>query len=135
VNDKENNTHHRISDAITGPTIEANGDTIVYSIKGQLAYFNASAHINRFEKKIKGYDNVVLRLRELHFVDIDGVDALDEIITIIEKQGKQVYISGLDSRLVPIFSHSKHFRDLKEKKHFFEKTTGALKEIGYAFNV
>jgi SulP family sulfate permease len=105
--------------------------TIVYSLKGQLAYLNAQAHIDRFEKKLTDYENVVLRFRELYFIDLDGVDAFDEIVEIVERQKKQVYISGASTVIEEMLHHSKYFDQLKKEGRIFDKTTDALCYLGY----
>jgi SulP family sulfate permease len=105
--------------------------TLVYSIKGQLAYLNAQAHIDRFERKLTGYENVILRFRELYFIDLDGVDAFDEIVEIIERQGKKVYVSGVNSFVEKMLKGSKHYARLVEEGRVFPKTTKALSALGY----
>jgi SulP family sulfate permease len=105
--------------------------TIVYSLKGQLAYLNAQAHIDRFEKKLTDYENIVLRFRELYFIDLDGADAFDEIVEIVERRGKRVYVSGVNAHVETMLAHSKHFPRLRKDGRVFEKTTFALESLGY----
>jgi SulP family sulfate permease len=105
--------------------------TLVYSIKGQLAYLNAQAHVERFEKKLSDYENVVLRFRELYFIDLDGVDAFDEIVEIVEGRGKWVYVSGVNPFVENMLKHSKHYARLVRECKVFSKTTEALNVLGY----
>ena len=105
--------------------------TLVYSIKGQLAYLNAQAHIDRFERKLSDYQQIILRCRELYFMDMDGVDAFDEIVEIIERQGKTVYVSGIHTAVDEALRHSKHFKRLASEGKVFEKTTHVLSSLGY----
>ncbi len=105
--------------------------TMVYSLKGQLAYLNALAHIDRFEKKLTDYEHVILRFRELSFIDLDGVDAFDEIVDIVERKGKQVYVSGVNQLVETMLSHSKHYHRLKQNGRVFNKTTSVLSSLGY----
>lgn len=106
-------------------------DTIVYSLKGQLAYLNAQAHIDRFEKKLTDYKNVVLRFRELYFMDTDGADAFDEIVEIVERRGKRVCVSGVSPFVEAMLEHSKHYPRLVRDGQVFDKTTSALSALGY----
>jgi SulP family sulfate permease len=106
-------------------------DTMVYSLKGQLAYLNALAHVDRFEKKLTDYKNVILRFRELSFMDLDGVDAFDEIVDIVERRGKKVYISGANPLVEAMLEHSKYYARLKQEGRVFSKTTVALDNLGY----
>ncbi|MDD5084124.1 MAG: SulP family inorganic anion transporter [Candidatus Moranbacteria bacterium] len=106
-------------------------DTMVYSLKGQLAYLNALAHVDRFEKKLTDYENVILRFRELSFMDLDGVDAFDEIVEIVERKGKMVYVSGVNASVEATLKHSKHYGRLKQDGRVFDKTTSVLGSLGY----
>lgn len=105
--------------------------TLVYSIKGELVYINGQSHISRFEHNMNGYQNVILRLRELSFIDLDGVDALDQIIEIIKSQKRNVYLSGVSTILESMLSESEYFSDLKKNGFVTEKTTDALKKLNY----
>ena len=108
-----------------------NCHTMVYSLKGQLAYLNALAHVDRFERKLTDYENVILRFRELSFIDLDGVDAFDEIVDIVERKGKQVYVSGVNPLVEEMLLHSKYYVRLKNECRIFDKTTSALSSLGY----
>lgn len=105
--------------------------TIVYSLKGQLAYLNAQAHVERFEKMLGDYENIVLRFRELHFIDLDGADAFDEIVEIIEKQGKHVSLSGVNPFVEKMLKNSHSYARLFNDGRVFAKTTEALEALGY----
>ncbi len=131
VNDKQKGLIKKIIADATHPVISEPSDTLVYSIKGQLAYINAESHIRRFEQGLSGYKYVLLRLRELYFIDLDGLDALDEIIAHIQSQGKTVMISGVNPFVQTILEGSKHFKDLSVRHLVFERTTEALKKVGY----
>ncbi len=102
-------------------------DTLVYSINGTLVYINSQAHIARFEGGTKGYNNVILRLRELHFIDRDGVDALDEIIDLIHEQGKKVLISSANNQVAKILDRDcEVYQQLKKQGLVFKSTEDAL---------
>ncbi|MBI5126796.1 MAG: SulP family inorganic anion transporter [Candidatus Taylorbacteria bacterium] len=123
-----------IVDRISGVTIKTlpeNCDTLVYSVKGELAYINAQAHISRFETIPDHHKNIVLRMRELSFIDLDGVDAFDEIVDILEKQGKKVLVTGINPILEKSFADSKAYTRLTESKLVFERTGHALSSLGY----
>lgn len=107
-------------------------DTLVYSIKGTLAYINGQAHVVRFSQGLNGYKNIILRLRELYFIDLDGIDALDEIIDIIRSQKRKVVISSVEDAIAAqLERESDGYRSLKKDKLIFSKTTDALKFLGY----
>ncbi len=132
VNDKKKNLVQHISgDEIK--KINSESDTLVYSIKGQLAYINGQAHISRFESGLNGYKNVVIRLKELYFIDIDGVDALDEIIEIIENNVNKpkVLITGANEMIRNMLKMCEGFERLEKQGLVFDKTIDALNYLGY----
>lgn len=130
-----NKPHHGITQHLTDEHMQQidtkNHDTLVYSIKGQLAYINCQSHIIRFEEKINKYKNVIFRLRELYFIDLDGVDAIEEIIVMLESQGKKVYITGVNPLIEKMLHESKAFLKLKEQNRVLEKSTDALRVLGF----
>ncbi|MBP9758241.1 SulP family inorganic anion transporter [Candidatus Dojkabacteria bacterium] len=102
--------------------------TLIYSVKGQLAYINTQSHISRFEEHFSGkHNNIILRMSEMYFIDLDGVDAFDEIIDIIHSEGKLVLVSGVNPFIERILSNdSECYRDLKAKGLVFNRTKEAL---------
>jgi SulP family sulfate permease len=69
-------------------------DTLVYSIKGELAYINAQSHIARFENIPTKHKNIVIDLRAVSFIDHDGLEACEKIVDILQAQSKSVRIIG-----------------------------------------
>ncbi len=131
-----------MNDINTGKVKTISGETIdeaakehhilVYSIKGVLAYINGQAHISRFMRDLTSYNSVVLRLRELHFIDTDGVDALNEIISLIHEQGKKVVLSGIPASIETVLKRdSKAYNKLKKEGLVYTKTTEALRALGH----
>ena len=105
--------------------------TLVYSIKGQLAYFNAAAHVHRFESELNNFENIIIRLRELYFIDIDGIEALDEIIEINKSKGKRVFVTGVSPLIERDLLESKEYQLLCKEHKTFKKTSQVLSELGY----
>lgn len=133
-----NNTDKKLTDHVFGDDIEdadlcKDCHTLVYSIKGQLAYVNAQAHISRFETKLNAdYEHVILRMRELFFIDLDGVDAFEEIVNLIESQGKQVLLTGVNPLIEKSLEESKAFQKIRDTHRIFPHTKEALQKLGYA---
>ncbi len=130
VNDKNKKTIDNIS-GDTMKKLSKKSHTLIYSIKGHLTYVDSQAHISRFESELKGYEQVILRLRELYFVDLDGLDALEEIIGLIEAKGKKVLISGTNPLIHSMLRESKKFKSLEKSKCVFAHTSEALKTMGF----
>ena len=111
--------------------IAENPDILLYSFKGKLIYLNSRAHIARFETNLSKYKSIILRLREVYFMDLDGVDALDEIIDLIEAKGQIVVLSSIDPSIKTFLrTTSKRFKGLEEKNLIFDKATFALEHLG-----
>ncbi len=130
VNDK----NKKLIDSISGKSIKKlskKTHTLIYSIKGHLTYVDSQAHISRFESELKGYEQVVLRLRELYFVDLDGLDALEEIIGLIESKGKKVLISGTNPLILSMLRESHKFKALEKSACVFAHTSEALRTMGF----
>lgn len=107
--------------------ITKEADVLLYSFRGKLCYVNSRAHLMRFETNLIKYKCIILRLREVHFMDTDGVEALDEIIDIIEKRGQKVVISSIDRNNITLLEQlSKGYKNLKHKGLVFKKSEQAL---------
>ncbi|MBP6859785.1 MAG: SulP family inorganic anion transporter [Candidatus Magasanikbacteria bacterium] len=111
--------------------IVENVDVLLYSVRGKLCYINSRAHVARFESSLIKYKYIILRLREVYFIDMDGVEALDEVINITEARGQQVLITSIDPAIVGLLEQmSSGYLALKKKGLIFQKTEYALKFLG-----
>jgi len=128
-NSKKKMVGHVMGDKMKDITKDSH--TIVYSIKGHFTYIDSQAHIARFDTTHTHHKNIILRLRELSFIDLDGVDAFEEIIEILERRGIQVYVSGANELIIQMLSKSKSFLRLKKEKRVFEHTSDALRVLGF----
>ncbi len=111
--------------------IKENADILLYSIRGKLCYLNSRAHVSRFEEGLTSYKYIVLRLREVYFIDLDGIEALDEIIGIAEERGQKVLLTSIDPAIVALLKQcSKKYDRFEKEKLIFEKTQFALESLG-----
>ncbi len=114
-----------------GKEIEESADVLMYSFRGRLCYFNSRAHVSRFETDLSAYRCIILRLREVYYVDIDGVEALNEIISIIETRGQKVILSSIDPDVLETLREGiEGFDRLEREGIIFPKTEEALKSLG-----
>jgi len=131
---KVNRFNEGIVDSDSGvklSAIEENGDVLLYSIKGKLCYINSRAHVQRFEDNLVKYKTIILRLREVYFIDPDGVEALDEIIGIIQGRGQQVLLTGLDQNTLDLLAQLSHtYPAIRDKGLVFAKSEQALNFLG-----
>jgi sulfate permease, SulP family len=106
------------------PATAAN--TMVYTIKGPLAYINAQAHVSRVKTIEKQYSIIILNIHDVHFIDFDGTEAVDEIINLLLDQKRTVLIAGAS----PLIEHFLHktpaYKDLEQKQCVFNNVSDAL---------
>ncbi len=111
--------------------IKESADVLLYSFSGKLCYINARAHLLRFETNLVKYKTIILRLREVNFMDTDGVETLDEIIDIIESRGQQVLLSGINKVNQALLEElSKGYKRLNERGLVFKKSQDAIIFLG-----
>jgi MFS superfamily sulfate permease-like transporter len=115
--------HHRL------PEFDGQSDVIVYRFAGELTYFNAKSHEDAF-RKIQA-DTLILSLRNLFYIDLDGLDILHEIIGHQEKAGKKVILTGASEFITPLLEKSAWFRAKEQAGAVFGSTTEALRSLGF----
>lgn len=118
--------------------LDKSTDVLMYSMKGKLCYINSRAHVARFETKLDKYTYIIIRLREIYFIDLDGVAALDEIIEIAHSKGQIVLLSSIaPSTLGLLQETSRGYQQLKKDGLIFKRTEDALSfiEANYQINL
>lgn len=111
--------------------IAEDADILLYSIKGKLCYINSRAHVTRFEEGLEKYKEIILRLREVDFIDVDGVEGLDEIIELVESRGQEIFLTGVAENVEKLLMElSKNYSRLKKKGLVFAKTQDVLEHLG-----
>jgi SulP family sulfate permease len=130
VNDQQKNVTTHITDERLHEVVDGS-DTIVYSIAGLLCYVNSESHVERFHKKLNGFKHIILRMRSVYYIDLDGVEAFDEIIRTIQAQGKEVYVTSVNPLIAEMLNGSEAYRALQNQKRVFAKSTDALKQLGF----
>lgn len=112
--------------------ISLDAHVITYRFKGALTYINAQAHVIRFEQDFPNCTSIILNFREVYFIDIDGIDAIDEIIDIIHANNKIACISNLNPLVEnQLLSFSKHAPELKAQQRIFENSSDALHTLNH----
>lgn len=131
---KLNSFEKGVVQSISGDTLKElseRADILLYSIKGKLSYINSRAHVSRFEGDLSKYKIIILRLRSVYFIDLDGAEALDEMISIIQKRGQQVCITSLNASTASLLEQvSSGYQELKRQGLVFAKTEEALTYFG-----
>jgi SulP family sulfate permease len=116
----------------TAKVLQENAEIILYTFRGRLCYLNGKAHAERlFSEALAGYETVILRLREVDFIDLDGVEIFDEIVTALKKRGQIVLVTGVAAGTAELLAELSHtYQALVAEGHVFQKTTEALSSVG-----
>lgn len=118
--------HHtsKIKSDIPIPKIAPN--IFFYSLKGELTFINCQAHIAHFEENLDQYTTVILRLKDVTFIDFDGVEAIGYIINLMHHAHKKVILTSINSLIFSMLKHSHHIINLEKQGLIFKNTTQAL---------
>jgi MFS superfamily sulfate permease-like transporter len=101
--------------------------TLVYAVKGSLAYINAQSHIARLEETLAVYKDVVLDMRNVYFIDLDGVEAFGDMVHVLESKGKRVFVVGFDPVVEQLLSEGTTLAALKKNGRVFSVVADAVK--------
>ena len=104
------------------------GTMLIYRFVGELNYMNAERH-KEYVHNINGDHYVVFNFKNLFYVDMDGLDALDEMVEELERRGKEVYLCGVSGYIEPLFSHREWYSNKKKKGEVFKNATSACNKI------
>ncbi|NTV44219.1 MAG: SulP family inorganic anion transporter [Candidatus Yonathbacteria bacterium] len=129
-----NDQNNKVIGHITGDRLEEivkGSNTIVYTIAGLLCYINSEAHLERFHESLNEHENIVIRMRGVYYIDIDGVEAIDEIIRTLKGEGKNVYLTSINPSISRMMNESVMYRELQQHGHIFEKSADALRHLGF----
>lgn len=128
------NKNKKVVSRVIGSKIEKleriKGDILVYRIAGQMTYVNSQSHLEMV-RQLKQAKIIILSLRNLFYIDVDGLDAMSEIIDEIQRSGKEVYISGVGEFISLQLQKTPWFKLLSKNKKVFESTGEALETLGY----
>lgn len=104
----------------------------IYSIKGHLTYTNAFRHTARVRNTLSKCQTVILRLKELAYIDVDGLEAIDDMLSDLAKNNVRVIITGVSPFVAKHMKHSKLFQDVSAKGDVYAKAKEAMAAIGSA---
>lgn len=102
-------------------------EILIYKFKGKLSYLNTQGHILRFENELQKYAQIILCFREIYFIDLDGADAISEIIATAHQRSQTVLITELNPLAEQLLkTASAPFRQLEKQNLIFPNTQAAL---------
>lgn len=105
------------------------GDILIYKIPSELTFLNGSAHTLRASKIERNYRAVIMDLRFIYFMDIDGCDALNGMINEFRHTTSVVVVSGVNYMIKPMLDRCSFFHDMCQKERVFEDTEKALESV------
>ncbi len=113
--------------ANVGNTASAQKKNIcIYAFKGKLVYLNSQEHRMRFESDFNQYAGVILLLNDIYFIDLDGIDALEEIIELIQSRGQLIMLVHPNEHIKNMLHSSKKFEELEKSGLIFDSLGAAL---------
>ncbi len=105
-------------------------EILTYSVAGFLGYIDSTRHAANLRQIARhpNVQHVIIRLRDLFAMDLEGQMMLTEALLALHEAGKQVYISSARTH---ICNHLKGIPFLQAEEHsrFFSKTSDALAMI------
>ncbi|MEY3784243.1 MAG: hypothetical protein RLZZ230_565 [Candidatus Parcubacteria bacterium] len=103
-----------------------------YSIAGDIGYIDASRHYHNLKKLTKDVTPVVIiRLRDLFSIDLEGGEALADAVQELHTHGVRIIISSASHQIAEELQTFPIFATLAKDHQFTEKTSDA---IFYLFN-
>lgn len=115
--------HHKLAEH------EGDCDIVVYRFAGELTYFNGNSHEDNI-RRIKA-KTIILSLRNLLYIDIDGMEILHDIIKQTEKRGHVLYLTSISDFVRPSLQKAAWFMRMEEAGSVFRSTTDALTALGF----
>lgn len=105
------------------------GNILIYKVPSELTFLNGTAHAARTSKIDRDYRAVIIDLRFVYFIDIDGCDALFEMIKEFKRTTNVVVVSGINHMVKPMLSRCHFFHDLEQEEKIFEDMDHALDNV------
>jgi len=129
------NRNRKIVDVKHGTSLKCvvDADVVVYSIEGIMVYLDAPAHIENLQKiaAMPKVHTVILRLRDLFYVDLDGMEMLEEAILTLQAEGKDVILTKPTEDILDEVLHNHVIADLNKRGKIVDKTADALTLLGF----
>lgn len=107
----------------------SHGDVVVYRFSGPMTYVNAQSHILAISRINGVTKTIILSFRNISYIDIDGVDAITEIIEDLNNREVSVILTSIGEHLLPIVGEATWYIEKRNSNAIFESTAAALKTI------
>ena len=104
--------------------IQHKNDTIIYRFAGTLNYLNIESQLEQV-KKLTNIKAVIFSFGQVNSVDIDGIEAFEEIFDFCKKEGIEIYFTGISNphiettlQKLPIFAEIKEAGNIYKSSAF-----------------
>lgn len=91
---------------------DASGKSLNYAIKGPLAYINTHTHLSQFRQHQGPYQHIIINLKDLDYIDLDGIDAINEIAEQAVKENKTCTINNIHPTIKDRLQKNQQFMKL-----------------------
>lgn len=105
------------------------GDTLIYKFPSEMTYLNSPAHIERAKQLHQNFQYVILDMRSLYYVDVDGLNALTEIVEEFDRFDKLTLVSAVRPDMEAQLDFSKWYSTKKDKGLVLASDTACLHYI------
>ncbi len=124
------NENGQVADAVIDGDAkeEVRGESIVYRFAGDLTYITAKGHIERLQR-IQSGKALILNFRNLFYIDVDGIEALDEIFENLERRKQSVFITGVGEHHKVFFLSHAWYHRLVDEQRVLMTTNDALTKV------
>ncbi len=103
-------------------------DFVVLKISGILTYINMPAYLET-AKLIKDKKFVIISLKSAFYADSDGVSYLDEIITELKSNNKEIYLTGVNKEIEKMLKGEDFYKTKISENRLFGSISQAIDEL------
>lgn len=105
--------------------IQEENDLVLVKFSGGLNYLNIENNISKIEQLNKK-QTLILSLSHLWDIDIDGIEAIDEMIDVLLQNKISVYISWIVDEKASFIHHLHNYQKLSQENKIFPSTSQCL---------
>ncbi len=109
-------------------------DVVIYSIAGFLAYADSVHHRDHLKTlaATASLQTVIIRMRDLHYVDLDGVETLTEGIEFLQKENKHIIFCSVNNEVLEGLKTNIFLSAFLASHPVYPNTEKALASLGFS---
>lgn len=107
-------------------------DIVILKLTGEINYLNNESYLNDIIN-IHHSKMIIFSFSQISDIDIDGIEALEEVIHILHSQKQNIYITGInDKGIQRICNHIPIIKQLQQEQRIHSSTSELL--VQYEIN-